>query len=78
MRVKWYDFALNAGAGNDYVKENAVIGMDFQVNDARGNLYGITNKEDIGREAMVVWANKAGDSFRYLEGMGDVKLVKKA
>lgn len=78
MRVKWYEFALNDGAGNDYVKENAVIGMDFQVNDARGNLYGITNKEDIGREAMVVWANKAGDSFRYLEGMGDVKLVKKA
>ncbi len=78
MRVRWYEFALNDGAGTDYVKENAVIGMDFQVNDARGNLYGITNKEDIGREAMVVWANKAGESFRYLEGMGDVKLVKKA
>ena len=62
-RVPWYEFA------QEYIEENACIGVDFQINDAMGN--------GVGREAMVVWSNNTGDSFRYTEGMGDVYLVKK-
>ncbi len=76
FQLKWYEFALNDGMGTDYVKENAVIGMDFQVNDAMGNRYGLS--KPVGREAMVVWANHTGNSFQFLDGFGDVRLVKKA
>ena len=42
--------------------------MDFQINDCMG--------AGVGREAIVVWSYNTGDSFRYVEGMGDVYLVK--
>ena len=70
FRLKWYEFAV------DGVFENAVIGMDFQVNDAMGNTYDMDRP--IGREAMVVWSDHTGNSFQYLDGFGDVRLVKKA
>lgn len=70
FRLKWYEFAV------DGVFENAVIGMDFQVNDAMGNTYGMGRP--IGREAMVVWSDHTGNSFQYLDSFGDVRLVKKA
>ena len=50
--------------------------MDFQVNDAMGNTYGMGRP--IGREAMVVWSDHTGNSFQYLDSFGDVRLVKKA
>ncbi len=62
MRVPWFEFAL------DYVEEDACIGMDFQINDAMGH--------NVGREATVVWSDHRGESFRYVEGMGDVYLIK--
>jgi hypothetical protein len=30
----------------------------------------------VGREAVVLWSDHRGDSFRFVEGMGDVYLIK--
>ena len=62
VRVAWHMLVV------DYVEEGHCIGMDFQVNDAMGN--------GVGREAMVLWSDHRGDSFRFVEGMGDVYLIK--
>jgi hypothetical protein len=62
LRVDWFEFAA------EFIEEGAVIGMDFQINDCMGN--------GVGREAMVVWSNHTGDSFRFVEGMGDIYLIK--
>lgn len=69
VRVTWYEFAL------PYVQENAVIGMDFQVNDAMGNEYYMD--KPIGREAIVAWSDHTGNAFRYVDRFGDMKLIKK-
>ena len=58
-----------------YVQENAVIGMDFQVNDAMGNEYYMD--KPIGREAIVAWSDHTGNAFRYVDRFGDMKLIKK-
>lgn len=62
VRVAWHMLVV------DYVEEGHCIGMDFQLNDARGN--------GVGREAMVMWSDHRGDSFRFVEKMGDVYLIK--
>jgi domain of unknown function (DUF1083) len=62
LRIEWFEMA------EEYIEEGACIGMDFQINDCMG--------AGVGREAIVVWSYNTGDSFRYVEGMGDVYLVK--
>lgn len=62
-RVTWQEFV------KDMIEENKCIGLDVSINDARGN--------GVGREAMVVWSDHTGNSFRQLENFGDVYLVKK-
>ncbi len=62
-RVSWFEFVASA------IKENKCIGLDISINDAKGNGY--------GREAMVVWSDHRGESFRYLENFGDIYLIKK-
>ena len=32
---------------------------------------------DVGREALVAWADHTGNSFRFTDQMGDVYLIKK-
>ena len=56
------------GTNRDLIEENAVIGLDFQINDAMGH--------GVGREAMIVWSDHTGNSFRFVDGMGDVYLSK--
>lgn len=62
-RVPWYDFV------QDSIRENMCIGIDVSVNDARNS--------GVGREAMVVWSDHTGNAFRYVDGFGDVYLVKR-
>ena len=62
VRVPWNEFVV------DYIEENAVIGMDFQVNDAMGG--------GVGREAIVCWSDYTANAFRFVDVMGDVRLVK--
>ena len=62
VRVAWHELAV------DYIEEDACIGMDFQINDSMG--------KGVGREAMTVWSDHRGEAFRYVEGMGDVYLIK--
>ena len=61
-RVPWFDLV------SDLIEENAVIGLDFQINDAMGH--------GVGREAMIAWSDHTGNSFRFVDGMGDVYLSK--
>ncbi len=62
IRADWHELSV------DFIEEGHTIGVDFQINDSMGN--------GVGREAFVVWSNHTGDSFRFVEGMGDVYLVK--
>ena len=61
--MPWYDFV------RDSIRENMCIGIDVSVNDARNS--------GVGREAMVVWSDHTGNAFRYVDGFGDVYLVKR-
>lgn len=63
LKVPWHDLVI------DEIKENKCIGLDFQINDAM--------KHNVGREAIVVWSDNTGNSFQYVDGMGDVYLIKK-
>lgn len=63
LRVPWHDLVI------DEIIENKCIGLDFQVNDAM--------KHNVGREAIVTWADNTGNSFQYVDTMGDVYLIKK-
>jgi hypothetical protein len=62
IKIEWYEWILST------IKENACIGMDFQINDDMGG--------GVGREAMVAWSNHTGNSFRYIDNFGDIYLIK--
>lgn len=62
FRVPWHELVT------EEIYENKVIGLDFQINDARNN--------GVGREASVVWSDHTGNSFRFVDKMGDFYLVK--
>lgn len=63
LRISWHELV------EDLIEEGKCIGMDFQINDCMGH--------GVGREAMVVWSDHSGDAFRYVEGFGDIYLIKK-
>ena len=61
-RVPWHDFVV------DMIEEGKCIGIDIQINDAMGH--------GVGREAMVMWSDHTGNSFQYVDKMGDIYLIK--
>lgn len=62
VRVPWNELSV------DFIEENALIGLDFQINDCMGG--------KVGREAIVCWNDHTGNAFRYVDVMGDVLLAK--
>ncbi|MDY5441699.1 MAG: sugar-binding protein [Candidatus Enteromonas sp.] len=62
VRVGWHDLVV------DEIAAYRTIGIDFQINDAMGH--------GVGREASVLWSDHTGNSFRFVDVMGDLYLAK--